>query len=145
MAQQYANDLLALREQLFTADMHQIPLPTLVEVTADKLVAFMDDHRGFNHLFGSVWGSPEIAAASARMREDMVHGITQVITDRVPQLEVRQRVLAAQTLLHIIQGILPMVEASRDDGRLGAVAELKRAWLAYLAAVIAEGVPDTAQ
>ena len=142
LAQRYATDMLALRAQLFPADVNQLPLPDLVNRTADKLVTFMDEHRGFNHLFGSVWGSPEIAAASERMRADMIEGIMQVVTGRAPNLAREEVMLAAKTLLHIIQGILPLVEAGVGDDRVGAVRELKRAWLAYLRAVI-EAAPRT--
>ena len=142
LAQRYATDMLTLRAQLFPADVNQLPLPDLVNRTADKLVTFMDEHRGFNHLFGSVWGSPEIAAASERMRADMIEGIMQVVTGRAPSLAREEVMLAAKTLLHIIQGILPLVEAGVGDDRVGAVRELKRAWLAYLRAVI-EAAPRT--
>ncbi len=142
LAQRYATDMLALRAQLFPADMNQMSLPDLVNRTADKLVAFMDDHRGFNHLFGSVWGSPEIAAASERMRADMIEGIMQVVTGRAPSLAREEVMMAAKALLHMIQGLLPLVEAGVGNERVGAIRELKRAWLAYLTAVI-QAAPRT--
>ena len=72
----------------------------------------------------------------------MIEGIMQVVTGRAPNLAREEVMLAAKTLLHIIQGILPLVEAGVGDDRVGAVRELKRAWLAYLRAVI-EAAPRT--
>lgn len=122
--------------------MLQIPLPTLVDRTADKLIDFIDQHRGFNHLFGSVWGSPDIAAAFEQMKGEMIEGITQLILGKAPMLTPVQAVVRARTLLHLIQGLLPMIEGSRDEERGAAIQELKRAWLAYLTFVIQEATEE---
>ena len=142
LARHYAADMLALRERLFPVDMVAIPLPTLVAQTADKLVAFLDEHRGFNHLLGSVWASTEIAAAFDQMRRDMIEGITAVILGKAPLLPAAEARPCAQTLLHLIMGILPMIETSNGADRVIAIRELKRAWLAYLTAVIEESATE---
>lgn len=98
----------------------------------------LDEHRGFNHLLGSVWASTEIAAAFDQMRRDMIEGITAVILGKAPRLSAAEALPCAQTLLHLIMGILPMIEMSSGVDRAIAIRELKRAWLAYLTAVIEE-------
>ena len=134
LAQQYAADMLALRTTLFPEDVAQIPLPQLVDRTAEKLVKFVAQHRGFNHLFGSAWGSPEIAAATEHMKRDMVEGITHLILVKAPWLSAPEAVIRARTLLHLIQGMLSMIETSRDEEHAVVMKEFKRAWLAYLTA-----------
>jgi AcrR family transcriptional regulator len=145
LAQQYAADMLTLRSTLFPEDIAQIPLPLLVDRTAEKLVKFVAQHRGFNYLFGSVWGSPEIAAATERMKREMVEGITQLILSKSPWLSQTEAVIRAQTLLHLIQGILPMIEASRDKDDSAVMKEFKRAWLAYLTAAIQQDPESNGQ
>ncbi|MBI1297842.1 TetR family transcriptional regulator [bacterium] len=142
LAQQYAADMLALRSTLFPEDVAQIPLPLLVDRTADKLVTFVTQHRGFNHLFGSAWGSPEIAAATEHMKRDMVEGITHLILNKAPWLSPAEAAIRARTLLHLIQGMLSMVEASNNEEYSAVMQEFKRAWLAYLTAAIQKD-PET--
>jgi AcrR family transcriptional regulator len=138
LAQRYVDHLLALRILLFSGDIAAIPLPTLVDRTADTLIAFVDEHRGYTQLFNHAVFAPEIATTFAHMQQEMVEGITAVIMGKAPQMPQAAALACAKTLLHLIQGILPLVESSTGAERQIATRELKRAWLAYLTAVIAE-------
>ena len=138
LAQRYVDHLLALRTLLFSGDIAAIPLPTLVDRTADTLIAFVDEHRGYTQLFNHAVFAPEIALTFARMQQEMVEGITAVIMGKAPQMSQATALACAKTLLHLIQGILPLVESSTGAERQIVTRELKRAWLAYLTAVIAE-------
>jgi hypothetical protein len=76
------------------------------------------------------------------MKRDMVEGITHLILVKAPWLSQPEAVIRARTLLHLIQGMLSMIESSHNEEHAAVMKEFKRAWLAYLTAAIQlENIP----
>lgn len=136
LAQRYLEKMTLLNEAVFTADAVYVPLEILFGRTVDTLVAVAERNRGFHQLFNMPWISPELQAVADASTKAMVTEIRKIIMGKAPHLKEADANVAAQVLMNMIKGLLPMVETADSDQRPAIIAEFKRMGVAYLTTLI---------
>ncbi|MFN8531156.1 MAG: TetR/AcrR family transcriptional regulator [Anaerolineae bacterium] len=132
LAQRYLEEMQHLTSRLFTPDVEYVPLPVLVDRTINALVEFEVTHPGFNLIFNSAWISPELKNAADSITGAMITDFDRVIALKSPNLKTEDRSIAAEVLMSIIKGVLPLTLTGSSQYRARVVAEFKRATLAYM-------------
>lgn len=134
----YLDDLRESSAALFTPDSVYVPLPIIAGRTVDWLVAFERSHPCFNQLFSGVWVNPELQEAETALMDDMIGKIAAILRGQAPKHDPAHLDRCAYVVMHIIKGLLPMIEIDDPVLHGEAVKEFKRALLAYLTAVVTE-------
>jgi AcrR family transcriptional regulator len=132
LASRYLEDLQTLRGRMFTPDSIYVPTPILFERTVDILVEYSAAHPGSQQIFSSPWVSSELLAVSEAMTAGMIDQIAWILETKAPGLAPTTRAVCAQTLMHVIKGLLPMIEDAGFETRDPLIEEFKRVGLAYL-------------
>lgn len=135
LAQRYLEKMAMLNENVFTPDAIYVPTPILIERAVDTLVEFVDKNKGFNQLFSAPWLSPELQAVADASTNQMILEVQKIFQGKSPQLSDEESYVAAQALMHMIKGMLPLVETAVPEQRPAVIAEFKRMGIAYLTAV----------
>jgi AcrR family transcriptional regulator len=138
LAERYLEKMALLNETVFTPDAVYVPTEVLFGRTVDALVAFADRYKGFQQLFSTPWISPELQATADATTRQMIAEIQKIIMGQAPHLDAAEAQVAAQVLMHMVKGVLPLVEAADPAQRPAIVAEFKRMGVAYLAAFSGE-------
>lgn len=132
----YLDDLRQTSAGVFTRDAIYVPLPVMTARTVDWLVEFNQSHPCFNQLFSGVWVSPELQEAETALMTEMVGHIAVILRGQAPNHDPAHLERCAYVVMHIIKGLLPMIQTGDSDLNPEAVREFKRALLAYLTAVV---------
>ena len=135
LAQRYLEKVTLLNEQVFTPDAVYVPTAVLFGRTVDILVDFADRNKGFHQLFSTPWLSPELQAVGDASTNQMIAEIQKIMMGKAPHLPEGEAHVAAQVLMHMIKGLLPLVETAVPEQRPAIIAEFKRMGMAYLTAV----------
>ena len=135
LGQRYMEKLAMFNEKVFTPDAVYVPIPILFERTVDTLVEFVDKNKGLNQLFSAPWLSPELQAVADASTNQMILEVQKIIKGKAPQLNEDEAYAAAQALMHMIRGTLPLVETAVPEQRPAIIAEFKRMGTAYLTAI----------
>jgi AcrR family transcriptional regulator len=132
LVQRYLEKMAVLNETIFTADAIYVPTPILFGRAVDALVAFVDRYQGFHLLLSTPWISPEIQAVADDSTAHMIAEIEKIILGKAPRMDETEAHVAAEVLMHMIKGMLLLVEAAHADHRPAVVREFKRMDIAYL-------------
>jgi AcrR family transcriptional regulator len=135
LGQRYLEKLAMFNENVFTPDAIYVPIPILFERTVDTLAEFVDKNRGLNQLFSAPWLSPDLQAVSDASTNQMILEVQKILKGKAPHLTDEETYVAAQALMHMIRGMLPLVETAVSEQRAAIIAEFKRMGTAYLTAV----------
>lgn len=136
LAQRYLEKVTLLNETVFTPDAIYVPVDVLFGRTVDGLVDFMARSQGFHQLFNSPWISPELQAVSDAATAQMIMKVKQIFLGKAPHLADEQAQAAAAVLVHMVSGVLTLVETAVPAQRPLIITEFKRMGVAYLNAVI---------
>lgn len=135
LAQKYLEKIAVLNGEVFTPDAVYVPTPVLFARTVDILVAFTEQYKGFHQLFTMPWILPELQAVANASTSEMIAEIQKIFMGKAPHLSTEETHVAAQVLMHMIQGVLPLVETADPAQRDAIITEFKRMGAAYLTAV----------
>ena len=138
LAQRKLEKMTLLNEAVFTPDAIYVPTPILLERTVDTLVDFMDRNKGLHHLFSMPWLLPELQEIADRTTSQMIVEVQKVMQGKAPNLREEEAHVAAQAMVHMVQGLLPWVETAVPEQRPAIIAEFKRMGIAYMNAVTGE-------
>ncbi len=135
LAQNYLTDMTAMGARMFPPDVVMLDDTVIIDRTVDWLIEFESSHAGFTPIFNSPYVSPELKAAEDALKNQMVGQIERILAARLPTLNADRRRVCAQIIMTMYKGALPLALAGDDSQRDMAREELKRAVLAYLAAL----------
>ena len=138
LAERYLEKMALLNETVFTPDAVYVPISVLMDRTIDALINFTDKYKGFHQLFNMPWVLPELQTIADQSKNQMVAEVQKIIQGKAPHLTEETTQAAAQTLIYMVQGVLPLIETAVPNQRPPLITEFKRMSITYIEAVITE-------
>jgi AcrR family transcriptional regulator len=137
LAERYRAEMLALFDQVFTADVIYLPLPVLLDRLIDP---FLEKHQTspiYAHILLGADVSPEIAAASYELEQESIRRIAGLFLRVIPGLEEQRARLSATVVKAITKSLVSLLAASTDpEYHQQIIIEFKRVLLAYVESAI---------
>ena len=138
LARKYLEKMALLNETVFTPDAIYVPTPILLDRAVDALVDFGDRNQGFHQLFNSPGILPQLQVVAEEATNQMILEVQKIVAGKAPHLTEERSFVISQVLMHMIKGILPLIETAVPAERPALIAEFKRMGVTYLEAATAE-------
>ena len=138
LVDRYTEELERFWDDQLTDDVVTLPLDVVVEILIDAVVAFKGERPAFWALLHGSATSDALAAASARLDEQLAERLAGLYAKRAPHLDDARRRLVAQVSVATVKALMGLVmDPARRDGAAEATAELKRVLVGYLGPALA--------
>jgi AcrR family transcriptional regulator len=141
LAEAYAAQNQALREDAFDLSASEVPLRDLIDRLVDPFLEFRRNAPGFDTLFVGSVVSRELAERVQTLHQQMQQRIVHLIQMRAPHLSAKMIQTAAETSVQIVKGLLPLALDGSPKQREVGQRELKLVLERYLAPL--DGVEST--
>ncbi|MCJ7435362.1 MAG: TetR/AcrR family transcriptional regulator [Anaerolineales bacterium] len=137
LAERYRAEILALYDQVFTADVIYLPLPVLLDRLIDPFLEKYLLCPIYAHILLGADVSPEIAAASRELEQESIRRTAELFLRVAPNLGEQRARLSATVVKAIIKSLVSLLAASNDpEYRRQIIIEFKRVLLAYAESTI---------
>jgi AcrR family transcriptional regulator len=131
LAERYAEELSLVDLQgTSDASIHEA-----VHAAVDPIVAFNVAHPGFKALVARTDMPNSLRLAVAPVRDRLHRQVGAMVGALIPGLEPAELERTTVVVLHLVQGLMPLIVGASDEERPALVAELERSLVAYLEAV----------
>ena len=138
LVDRYTQDFQRFWDEQLTDDVADLPLEVVVDRLIDAVVAFKGERPAFWALLHGSATSDTLAAASARLDEQLTGRLADLYARRAPHLDATRRRLVAQVSVATVKALMGMVmDPARREGAGEATAELKRVLVGYLGPALA--------
>ncbi|GII01992.1 TetR family transcriptional regulator [Planobispora takensis] len=116
-----------------TGDVARMPLPELVGLLVDEIVAYKAARPAYWALLhGSATGD-RLAAASERLHLAVSEQLAGLLALRAPHLEAERGLLLATMAVATVKAVMPLIAGAPPERAAELTGELKAMLLAYLA------------
>ena len=137
LADRYRTEMLALFDQVFTADVIYLPLPVLLDRLIDPILEKHLTRPVYAQILLGADVSPEIAAAAYELEQESSCRIAELFLRLVPDLEEKRAWLSANVVKAITKSLVSLAGTTSDtEYRRQLIAEFKHVLLAYVESTI---------
>jgi len=106
-----------------------------VHAALEPIIAFNLAHPGFKALFARTDMPASMREAVAPVKDGLLRRVGGMIAALIPGLDAAELERTTVVVLHLVQGLMPLVVSASDAQRPALIAELERSLVAYLEAV----------
>jgi AcrR family transcriptional regulator len=132
LAERYYAQQRALFDQVFVADMKYLPLEVLLDRLIDPFLALYQQYPAYAHILLGSDVSPDIAAASCNMEQELIQNTADFFRLIMPALTPERAYLLAVISKAVVKALIALIAASRDHHYQAQVtAEVKQMLLAH--------------
>ncbi|QMU78768.1 TetR/AcrR family transcriptional regulator [Streptacidiphilus sp. PB12-B1b] len=131
VAEQYTTELRAVMDSVLGSAPQGMPLPELLDVIIDPLVAFHIAHPACIVLFVGPDSPQHLTELHLPLHAAMLERIGALLAVLAPQLPAERLQRSAEVAVHMFKGVMPLVLASAPQDRPAYVAELKLTFEGY--------------
>jgi AcrR family transcriptional regulator len=139
LVNRHLKELHQVYDQIFNKDLIYLPLPVVLDRVLDPFVEMHVKFPAYKHLLLGADVSPDIAAASEALEDEILERLVYFFQRAVPHIGEERAHLVALVCKAEVKALLSLLETS-SDGELQAqiVAEVKRMLHAYLEPLFGE-------
>ncbi|MEU2232022.1 MULTISPECIES: TetR/AcrR family transcriptional regulator [Streptomyces] len=139
LGERLLNEMREAHGQAFTPANLGLPLPELLDVVVDPMIAFNCEHPVFLALMHGSDVPGRIAEEHDALHANLLNRVQEVIAHYAPELSVEDRTRIADMTFAIFKGGLQLILAAPEGaGRDAAITELKTVLLRYLSPLTGE-------
>ncbi|AJF65285.1 TetR/AcrR family transcriptional regulator [Streptomyces vietnamensis] len=139
LGERLLNEMREAHGQAFTPANLGLPLPELLDVVVDPMIAFNCEHPVFLALMHGSDVPGRIAEEHDALHANLLNRVQEVIAHYAPELSVEDRTRIADMTFAIFKGGLQLILAAPEGAeRDAAITELKTVLLRYLSPLTGE-------
>lgn len=138
LAEQYAQQLRVLYNQVFQREHAVLPLSELLDKVIDSLVEFDLAHKAFKALFAGTQASLALTAAIEALDQELIWRIETLFEMRLPNMDHAARRRYATVCLHIVRALLACPTSPETLTQDELIHELKTVLFTYITPLLGD-------